>query len=118
MGVTITEDLMDVLNYLTKIVMRFGSGAHKARTILCLVFHKALHDQFFEGRDILLSSHVGDSIQNSEIPDQILYHRAIAQLGLAAFRCGLLEEAQNALQELCSSQRIKELLAQVGMQTQ
>lgn len=38
--------------------------------------------------------------------------RTYLLLGLAAFRQGRIQDAHNCLQEICSSQRIKELLAQ------
>jgi translation initiation factor 3 subunit C len=42
----------------------------------------------------------------------ILYNRAVAQLGLSAFRIGQLTDCYFALSELCGSGRAKELLAQ------
>ncbi|KAG6868929.1 Translation initiation factor 3 subunit c [Termitomyces sp. T159_Od127] len=57
-------------------------------------------------------SHLQESIHSADVGTQILYNRTVVQLGLCAFRSGLIKEAQATLQEIFTTQRVKELLAQ------
>ena len=80
--------------------------------MLCHIYHHALHNDFYTARDMLLMSHLQESIHGADAGTQILHNRTIVQIGLCAFRIGLIREAQAALQEICATQRTKELLAQ------
>jgi translation initiation factor 3 subunit C len=57
-------------------------------------------------------THLQDKITRAKPPYQILFNRALVQLGFSAFRQGKIVEAHNCLQEIVSSMRAKELLAQ------
>jgi translation initiation factor 3 subunit C len=85
--------------------------------MLCQIYFLALHDQYYKARDMMLMSHLQETISNFDVNTQILFNRALVQVGLCAFRAGLVYEAQTSLQEICGSNRQKELLAQ-GLQMQ
>lgn len=94
-----------------------SSDKLKVRALLCHVYHLALHGQYCAARDVFVASHVSEHLGSLEVSTQILYNRTVVQLGLAAFQRGLLKDSYFALQEICSSGRPRELLAQ-GLQSQ
>ncbi|KAI0645893.1 eukaryotic translation initiation factor 3 subunit 8 [Trametes meyenii] len=89
-----------------------GNSLLRTRAMLCHIYHYALHNDFHTARDMLLMSHLQESIHNADVATQILYNRTVVQLGLSAFRCGLIKESQATLQDIFATQRVKELLAQ------
>ena len=84
----------------------------RTRAMLFHIYHHALHNDFYTARDMLLMSHLQESIHSADVATQILYNRTVVQLGLCAFRSGLIKEAQTTLQDIFATQRVKELLAQ------
>ena len=102
---------------LSTYLFRNSTDIIRARAYLCQVYFFALHDRYYKARDMLLMSHLQETIATFNVQTQILFNRTLVQVGLCAFRNGLIYEAQNTLQEICGSGRQKELLAQ-GVQIQ
>ncbi|KAJ5144980.1 Eukaryotic translation initiation factor 3 subunit C [Penicillium atrosanguineum] len=105
-------DVADLLQTLTNYLFQHSDGIIRARSMLCQIYFLALHDQYYRSRDLMLMSHLSENISNFDVSTQILFNRTLVQIGLCAFRAGLIYEAQTTLGEICGSGRQKELLAQ------
>ncbi|KAK4542155.1 Translation initiation factor 3 subunit c [Oleoguttula mirabilis] len=112
-GTEVTQIVQTLAGYL----FQHSDGIIRARAMLCQIYHLALHDQYYRSRDMMLMSHLQETINSFDVNTQILFNRTLTQVGLCAFRAGLVYECQTALQDICGSQRQKELLAQ-GLQIQ
>ena len=53
------------------IYSRDTSDRIRTRAMLCHIYHHALHDRWFEARDLMLMSHLQETIQHSDIPTQV-----------------------------------------------
>jgi translation initiation factor 3 subunit C len=106
------QDASDLVHVLCNYLFTKGEGIIRARAMLCQVYFLALHNEYYKARDMMLMSHLQENIPNFDVQTQILYNRTLVQVGLCAFRKGLVYDAQNTLQEICGSGRQKELLAQ------
>ncbi|KAF9884398.1 Translation initiation factor 3 subunit c [Aspergillus nanangensis] len=105
-------DVAALVQTLCNYLFRNSDGIIRARAMLCQIYFLALHDQYYRSRDLMLMSHLTENIANFDVSTQILFNRTLVQIGLCAFRAGLVYEAQTTLGEVCGSGRQKELLAQ------
>jgi translation initiation factor 3 subunit C len=106
------SDATALVNTLCNYLFINSEGIIRARAMLCQIYFLALHDNYYKARDMMLMSHLQETINAFDVHSQILFNRTLVQVGLCAFRAGLVYEAQTTLQEICGSGRQKELLAQ------
>jgi len=64
----------------------------RTRVILCHICDLALHDYWFEARDMMAISGLTNLIDGADASTQILFNRVTVQLGLCAFRRGFIKE--------------------------
>jgi translation initiation factor 3 subunit C len=108
-----SEDYTDrLLDTLASVLYRQSNAAYRKKAMLCHIYYYAFNNKYFKARDMFLMSHLQSTIHTSDPALQILFNRALVQLGLCAFRNGLIQEAHQALQEIATSQRHRELLGQ------
>lgn len=109
----ITNTSADVMNSLCKYVYAKDTTQRATtQAILSHIYHLALHDSYFEARDLMLMSHLQGNIGKADIPLQVMYNRALVQLGLCAFRKGYIADAHAALLDIQILGKARELLAQ------
>lgn len=105
-------DYSALISQLCTYVYKHASDRSRTRGMLCHIYHHALHDRFLEAKDLLLMSHLQDTISDAnDTSTMILFNRMMVTLGLAAFRLGKIWDAHQCLSDICSS-RVRELLAQ------
>merc|ERR1719192_914052 len=107
------ETSSDIIDKLCKyIYSKDSTDRLRTRAILCHIYHHAIHDSWYAARDLMLMSHLQDSVHHSDPVTQILYNRTMVQLGLCGFRHAAIKDAHNALLDIQLGGRSKELLAQ------
>ncbi|GMM32764.1 translation initiation factor eIF3 core subunit C [Saccharomycopsis crataegensis] len=101
-----------LVNTLCSVLYRQSNSVYRKKAMLCHIYYYAFNNQYFKARDMLLMSHLQSTIHSCEPAMQVLFNRTLVQLGLCAFKVGLIDEAFQTLQEIATSSRQKELLGQ------
>lgn len=105
------EDSQDVVSVLSAHVYITGDEKMKLHALLMQVYHHALHGRYQQARELLALRNPSESLLN-DTSLQVLFNRAVVQMGLSAFSNGLIQDAFNWLNDIVSSYRVDELLAQ------
>ena len=84
----------------------------KQKVQLCLIYNLCLNNDYNSAREIFLTGRFQEIASSLDVSSQIIYNRALVQMAICAFRLGLIKDCYFSLQEICSSGRPKELLAQ------
>jgi translation initiation factor 3 subunit C len=101
-----------VMSELANRIYKSGDNKTIIKTMLYHIYHHAINGRFHIAKEYLLMSHIADASATLDVNTQISYNRVLVQLGLSAFSLGLIQETVNALTEIVSSLRIRELLGQ------
>ena len=105
-------DFTAIISKLSQYVYQHGTKKNQMRAMICQIYHHALHDRFSEARDLLLMSHLQDSIYDcGDVSTMVLFNRMMVTVGMCAFRSGRIYEAHQCLSDVCAG-RVRELLAQ------
>eukprot|EP01129_Flabellula_baltica_P004210 TRINITY_DN1444_c0_g1_i1.p1 TRINITY_DN1444_c0_g1~~TRINITY_DN1444_c0_g1_i1.p1 ORF type:complete len:835 (+),score=231.53 TRINITY_DN1444_c0_g1_i1:155-2659(+) len=110
--VQLWENIEDAVQHLTSQIYKNGEVQLRTLTVLYHVYHLAVFGKYFQGRDLLMMTHIPDKIHTVDISVQVLYNRCMAQLGIAAFRLLRMSDVHACVSDLLMGGKSKELLAQ------
>ncbi len=105
------ESSSNSVDSLVESVFTHGTKKDKAGAILLSAFIAASRGDVVKAKR-LISADLFDLVAVSEVSLQIQYNRALAMVGVAAFAAGEIRDSYNLLTDICSTGRIRELLAQ------
>lgn len=102
----------EVVGSLTEFLGKQDSKIYNKQALLCKTYYYAVNNKYSEARELFLNSQIYSNIGSADSSTQVLYNRALVQLGLGAFKAGKIEESHQILNEIVNTQRLKELLGQ------
>ncbi|KAF5182630.1 Eukaryotic translation initiation factor 3 subunit c [Thalictrum thalictroides] len=92
------------------LVFKYGSEKRKPFAMLCHIYHLAIIDRFTDSCAAMTK--FLDEVQDAGSINLVYFNRALAQLGLCAFRAGCIAEANTYLSWLYEGGRVDKLLGQ------
>ena len=98
-----STSLLDQLQTLCAEIYRAGTQSQKVQAALCQVYQLALQGHFAAARDLVLMAHLQEQMATADMETLMLFNRAMAQLGVAAFRAGSMVYAHNCLDDLMNA---------------
>jgi len=84
--------------------------SNRVRTQLYQIYHHCIHNRLQVAKDLFLMSRISEGITSLEQPLQEVFNKVLVQLGLAAFRLGNIVDTHVFLNDICSVNRIRELM--------
>jgi translation initiation factor 3 subunit C len=94
-------------NYANLVLKYSKDEETQIKTLLYLIYNHAINYRE-KGKELLVISTLSEQILSQDYYTQALYNRALAQLGLGAFRNGNMFEVQQFLYEMCCGARARE----------
>jgi len=101
-----------VIEELVANVVNDCSHKLKVKATLLQCYHHAIHNRYYQAKQLLMRSNLINTISKQQISNQICFNRAVVQIGLSAFRLGMFEECNQTLQDIAQNPKLKETLAQ------
>jgi translation initiation factor 3 subunit C len=106
----------DYVSSLTKMIYnKIPDSNIIIKTALLESFNHAINDRYHQAKDLLLMYNVAERSSLTDVVIGSYYNRAVAALGLCAFRMAKIEECQTILEEICNSGKLKDLLNQTSL---
>ncbi len=102
---------------LASFVLKHGPVADKPIAALMHIYHAAIHNRHSEAKELMLASRLHDDMRERDEACQILFNRCMAQIAMAFFRAGFIQDAHTILANIFQRRAVvRELLAQGSSQ--
>lgn len=112
----IPEDSMAFVRKLaTNVYKKPAADRYVIKTTLYEAYNYAVNNEYIKAKDLMLMSKITDT--NNEGTLLMVYNRVLVQLAICAFRKGMIYEAKEILDEICTQLKVKEMLGQTMPKT-